>query len=180
MVRIHSLNAFFPFSILLLASVALQSQTANRAPALIHEKLIHAKVDEDKLVTLPGNTRPEANAENDLGAVSDALSLDHMMLQLKRSPQQEHAAEQLVADLHNPQSPNFHHWLSASDFGKNYGLAESDIQTITNWLESQGFVVNFVYPSGMLIDFSGNAGQVKRAFRTSIHNLSVDWRASYG
>ena len=99
MVRIHSLNAFFPFSILLLASVALQSQTANRAPALIHEKLIHAKVDEDKLVTLPGNTRPEANAENDLGAVSDALSLDHMMLQLKRSPQQEHAAEQLVAEL---------------------------------------------------------------------------------
>ena len=82
--------------------------------------------------------------------------------------------------MHNPQSPNFHHWLSASDFGKNYGLAESDIQTITNWLESQGFVVNFVYPSGMLIDFSGNAGQVKRAFRTSIHNLNVDWRASYG
>jgi subtilase family serine protease len=173
MVRIHRLNAFFPFAILLLASVALQSQTANRAPALIHEKLIHEQVDQDKLVTLPGNTRPEANAENDLGAVSDALSLDHMMLQLKRSPQQEQAVEQLVADLHNPQSPNFHHWLSASDFGKNYGLAESDIQTITNWLESQGFVVNFVYPSGVLIDFSGNAGQVKRAFRTSIHNLSV-------
>src|SRR5271163_2707258 len=152
MVRTHRLNAFFPFAILLLTSVALQSQTANRAPALIHEK-----VDADKLVTLPGNTRPEANAENDLGVVSDALSLDHMLLQLKRSPQQELAVQQLVADLHNPQSPNFHHWLSASDFGKNYGLAESDIQSITNWLESQGLLVNFVYPSGMLIDFSGDA-----------------------
>ena len=71
----------------------------HRAPALIHEKLIHEKVDENKLVTLAGNTRPEANAENDLGAVSDDLSLDHMMLQLKRSPQQEQAVAQFVAEL---------------------------------------------------------------------------------
>jgi len=153
-------------ALLLASPVALICQ--NRA-AVIHER-----VDENKLVTLAGNTRPEANVENDLGAVADSLVMDHMLLQLKRSPEQEQAAAQFVADLHNPKSPNFHKWISAAEFGRNYGLAESDIQTITGWLESHGFTVNSVYPNGMVIDFSGSAGQVHRAFHTSIHNLDVD------
>lgn len=157
-------------ALLICTSIALISQNTGRRSAA----LIHDKVDENKLVTLVGNTRSEANAENDMGPVSDALTLDHMMLQLTRSPEQEQAARQFVADLHNPKSPNFHKWLTASEFGKNFGVAEADIQTITAWLESHGFAVNSVYPSGMAIDFSGTAGEVRRAFHTSIHNLDVN------
>ena len=129
MFQIRRLLAIFSSVILLLIGSfgALMSQpTERRAQALIHET-----VDENKMITLAGNTRPEANAENDLGAVSDDFSMEHMMLQLKRSPQQEQAVEQFVADLHNPKSPNFHRWLTASEFGENYGLAESDIRAIT-------------------------------------------------
>jgi subtilase family serine protease len=172
MLRNHRIYAIYSCVLLLLISghFALKSQsTGRRAAAQIRDK-----VDENKLVTLAGNTRPEANAENDLGAVADSLSLDHMMLQLKRSPEQEQAAAQFAADLTDPKSPNFHKWLTADEFGKNFGVAESDIQTITGWLESHGFTVNSVYPSHMVIDFSGSAGQVQRAFHTSIHSLSVN------
>lgn len=157
--------------VLLLAasSIALISQnTGRRARALIH-----APVDENKMVTLTGNRRPEANAENDLGEVSNGLAMNHMMLQLKRSPAQEQAAARFVEDLYNPKSANFHKWVTAQEWGKNFGAAESDIKAVTSWLESHGFTVNSVYPNGLLIDFSGNAGQVRRAFRTSIHHLSV-------
>jgi subtilase family serine protease len=156
--------------LLVYSSVALISQNTGRRS----QPLIHDKVDENKLVTLTGNTRSEANAENDLGPVSDALSMDHMMLQLERPVEQEKAAQQFVADLHNPKSPNFHKWMTAAEFGKNFGVAESDVQAVTGWLESHGFKVNGVYPNGMVIDFSGSAGQVTRAFHTSIHNLDVN------
>ena len=157
-------------ALLICGSIALISQdTGRRATPLIRQA-----VDENKLVTLKGNTRPEANAENDLGPVSDALTMDHMMLQLKRSAEQEQAVAQFVDELHNPSSPNFHKWLTAAEFGKNYGVAESDIQTIHGWLESHGFTVNAVYPNGTVIDFSGTAGEVRRAFHTAIHSLSVD------
>src|SRR5208282_728782 len=145
--------------LLVYSSVALISQNTGRRS----QPQIHDKVDENKLVTLAGNTRSEANADSDLGPVADALGMDHMMLQLVRPAEQEKAAQQFVADLHNPKSPNFHKWMTAADFGKNFGAAESDIQTITNWLESHGFKVNGVYPNGMVIDFSGTAGQVGRA-----------------
>lgn len=155
--------------LLLLAGsfVLLRSQTAGR-------ELIHTRVDESKLVTLSGNTRPEVGTGNDLGAVADNFVLDHMMLQLKRSPEQEREVEAFVASLQDPASPNFHKWLSADEFGKRFGVAEADLRTITSWLESHGFTVNSVYPSGMVIDFSGNAGQLRSAFHTSIHNLEVN------
>jgi subtilase family serine protease len=155
--------------LLVASSAALLSQTPGRRA----EGLIREAVDENKLITLAGNTRPEASAQNDSGAVADDLAIDHMILQLKRSPQEEQALAQFIDSLHDPKSPNFHQWLTAGEFGQNYGLAEPDLRTLTGWLESHGFVINSIYPSGMVIDFSGNAGQVRSAFHTQIHNLNV-------
>ena len=166
MFRIPRLNAILAAALLL--SFAARAQDVRRAPALIR-----SSIDESRLVTLGGNTRPEAIAANDLGAVPGNFALNHMLLQLKRAPQMEASVEQLITRLHDPKSPNFHRWLSAAEFGENYGLAQSDIDTITGWLESHGFAVNSIYPGGTVIDFSGTAGQVHAAFHTAIHKLSV-------
>jgi subtilase family serine protease len=137
------------------------------APAITHE------VNESRLVGLKGNVRQEATAENDRGRVSDNLQLDHLLLQLKRPAEVEAAAQEFLESLQDPKSPNYHQWLSAAQFGERFGTSQQDLQTITRWLGSHGFTVNSVHPNGMLIDFSGNAGQVREAFHTEIHNLEV-------
>jgi hypothetical protein len=48
--------------------------------------LIHEPIDEGRLIRLWANTRPEANAQNDLGRVEDSFPMEHMLLQLKRAP----------------------------------------------------------------------------------------------
>jgi subtilase family serine protease len=133
--------------------------------------LITQDINENNMVTLQGNTRPEANAINDRGAVADDLTMDHMMLQLQRSPEQEAALEKLIDEMQTKGSSNYHRWMTAPQFAENFGVAKEDVAKITNWLASQGFHVNVAYPT--LIDFSGTAGQVHGAFRTSIHNLDV-------
>ena len=136
--------------------------------------LIAGSVDESKLVTLPGNTRPEAMRKQfDRGRVADSDPMEHMMLQLRRSVEQERDLEKLIEELHDSSSPNFHHWLTAKDFGERFGLAPQDLDTIVRWLESHGFKVNVVYENGLLIDFSGTAGQIRNAFHTEIHQLNV-------
>ena len=125
-------------------------------------------------VTLRGNTRPEANAENDRGRLNDSYPIDHMFLLLQRAPEQEKALTTLIDQLHNPKSPSFHHWITPDQFGQNYGVAQSDVQKVTRWLQFHGFTVNQVYPSRMLVDFSGTSGQVRESFRTEIHQLSVN------
>jgi subtilase family serine protease len=130
-------------------------------------------INEADRVVLAGNTHPEARAVNDRGRVPNGFAMDHMLLQLKRSPEQELALQQFVEALQIKGSPNYHQWISAHEFGERFGLAKSDLEAVSGWLESHGFHINVVYPSGMLIDFSGNAGEVRKAFQTEIHYLEV-------
>jgi len=123
----------------------------------------------DQRVRLPGNTRPEAIASNDLGRVPDALALPHLQLLLKRPAEREVALHHYLDSLHDPSSPDFHHWLTAAQFGARFGLAPSDLDILSRWLTQQGFTVNSVSPSTLIIDFAGNAGQIAQSFNTEIH-----------
>jgi subtilase family serine protease len=133
--------------------------------------LVTQGIDENKMVTRAGNTRPEAVAKNDRGRVADDFPME-MMLQLQLPTEKEQELEQLIHDLENPGSPRFHKWLSGDQFRQQFSLAPQDVEVVTSWLQSQGFKVNFIYPRS--IDFSGTAGQVRNAFRTEIHNLEVE------
>jgi subtilase family serine protease len=128
---------------------------------------------EGQQVALRGNVRPEARPENDRGPVAETFPMEHMLLQLRRPPAQERALEQFIDELHTKKSPNFHHWIDARKFGERFGPPTQELDVITRWLESHGFRVNVVYPSRMVIDFSGTAGQVRRTFATEIHHLDV-------
>jgi subtilase family serine protease len=163
-------------SLVALLSLALPSH-AQSAAAQNARPLITQNIDEGKLVVLAGNTRPEARAANDHGSVAHNLMLEHLLLQLRRPAEQETALKALIDDLHNPESANYHHWLTAVEFGERFGLAQQDVDAITNWLTSRGFQVNFVYPSRVMIDFSGTAGQVMQAFHTEIHHLEVNGKS---
>jgi hypothetical protein len=136
--------------------------------------------DETNRVVLEGNTHPEARFANDRGAVANEFAMEHMLLQLKRSPEQELTLQQFLDELHAPGSPTFHHWLTAEEFGERFGLAKADLDSVTGWLQSHGFRVNVVYPNGMLIDFSGTAAQVRKAFQTEIHHLEVKGQRHVG
>jgi uncharacterized repeat protein (TIGR01451 family) len=157
---------------LALAGILLAFAENDRAQTAGPRAVITQAIDENRLVTLPGNTRPEANSRNDLGPVESDLHLD-MFLQLKRSPEQELAAQQFVESLTDKTSPNFHKWITAAEYGRRFGAASEDIATVSRWLESHGFTVNRVPANNMVVDFSGTAGQVRDALHTEIHYLQA-------
>jgi subtilase family serine protease len=137
------------------------------------QPLLTHPIDETQLVTLAGNTRPEANAAHDRGRLADSFPIEHMLLQLRRSAELEHEFDLYIESLTDKSSPNFRHWIMATEQGERYGLAQQDLDTITSWLKSHGFAVGYVYPNRMVIDFSGTAGEIREAFHTEIHELVV-------
>lgn len=132
------------------------------------------RIDESQLTTLKGNTLPVANAKNDRGLVSPNLPMTDLILVLKRSPEQQAAFDKYVASQYDATSPNFHHWMTAEESGENFGVSQTDIATISNWLTGHGFRIDAVAKDRMSIRFSGTAGQVQSAFHTEIHNLVVN------
>ncbi|WP_263379650.1 S53 family peptidase [Granulicella paludicola] len=154
----------------LVAALALtplvQAQSAAR---------IHSPINDAQRTSLFGNVRSAAlDPLNDRGAVSSSLPLDHMLLQLQRSPESEAALTSYIATLNDPSGPNYHKWLTAAQLGTTYGPAPEDIASVESWLKSNGLTVNSVDATGMVIDFSGNASQVEEAFHPALHNLSVN------
>ncbi len=157
----------------LLAGMLAVGGAAGSASAQSVSRLVTQSVDDALSVALKGNTRPEAVAENDRGRVADSLVLEHMQLLLNRPAETQAALEHLNDQLQDRTSPQYHHWLTAEQFGAEFAPAAADIKEVTDWLTRQGFTVNGVQTSGMVIDFSGTAGQVRQAFKTEIHNLGV-------
>ena len=131
-------------------------------------------IDETNLVTLRGNVHPLARPEFDQGPVSDVQPMRRMLLLFQRSPLQETALEQLLDDQQNKSSANYHAWLTPDQFGKQFGPADADIQTVTQWLTAHGFTGIEVGPGRNVIEFSGNVGQVRNAFHSEIHRYLVN------
>ncbi|MGA3195524.1 MAG: S53 family peptidase [Terriglobales bacterium] len=162
--RYASLMLFLSF--ILLSVMSFAQNSARPKPLLV------GPIDESQLVTLSGNTTPAAQQpKNDRGPVADNLLFEHLLLTLKPAPETEVRLKQQIAEMHNPQSPEFHHWLTPQQLGERFGVAAQDRDTIQRWLESQGFTINRVYQNGLFIDFAGTAGQIREAFHTEVHNL---------
>src|SRR5262245_17312819 len=140
---------------------------------------VMGSVRDDKLATLGGNIHPMARPANDRGALPATQPVTRMTLLFKRSVAQEIALQQLLSEQQDPKSPNYHAWLSPQQFGEQFGPAEADIQTLKSWLGSQGFFNLQVNKGKTLITFDGSAGQVRNAFHTDIHRLSVQGREHF-
>jgi subtilase family serine protease len=131
-------------------------------------------VSESIRVVLKGSTHPFARFVYDTGVAPDELPLESIVLVLQRSPAQEAALQQLLIAQQMKASPNFHNWISPAEFGARFGPSEADISALTSWLTSQGFAVKPVSGGRTVLEFSGTAGQLKRAFHTEIHKYNIE------
>jgi Pro-kumamolisin, activation domain/Bacterial Ig-like domain (group 3) len=131
-------------------------------------------IDETKLVSLPGNVHPLARPEFDQGSVPAAQRLRRMLLLMHRDPKHESALQKFLEDRQNKSSPNYQSWLTPQEFGEQFGASDADVSALTAWLLSSGFREVNVTAGRTVIEFSGTAGQVRKAFHTEIHRYVVN------
>src|SRR3974377_2229673 len=93
--------------LLLVFTLALLSAYGSSVGSPNRPSMIRQPVDDSNRTPLKGNTRPEANAKNDGGRVPDDFLMEHLLLQLRRPPEQEQALEQFIDQLHPTNSRNF-------------------------------------------------------------------------
>ncbi|MBB5059133.1 hypothetical protein HDF16_003856 [Granulicella aggregans] len=156
-------------TVLLSATAMAQGAVSGVSP----RRVLQA-VDASDRVSLNASVRPWVTHAKDLGTAPASTAAPKMLLLLNRSAEQQQALSELLGDLQNPASPRYHHWLTPAQFGDTFGMNADDLQSVTSWLQSQGFTVTKVAKARNVIEFSGNVGQVQQAFNTRIHRLSVD------
>ena len=129
-----------------------------------------------ELRPIPGHVPSWASAENLIEAVPAEERLDGMTLVLARHPDRQRAFEKLLAEQQDPSSPEYHHWLTSTEVGERFGPKTEELDSITDWLESQGLHVNWIAPARNFIGFSGSAADVGSAFQTEVNYYTVNGR----
>lgn len=147
---------------------------ASRAQLAAPQTRITQPIRENAVVTLRGNTHPLAQPQYDRGSAPADLPMARMLLVLKRSDAQQPALDKLLDDQQDPNSSAYHQWLNPIDFGRQFGPSDSEIQTVTAWLQSHGFQIGGVARGRTVIEFSGTASQIQQAFHTEIHKFVVN------
>jgi len=147
--------------------------------ALAQQSRIAGPVNNLDRMTLHGHIHPNALTGADQGRVSPSLEMDNLSVTLAPSAVQQAELNQLLASQQNPGSPNYHQWLTPEQFAERFGASPSDIQTVSAWLQSQGFVISGVARGRNSIAFNGTAAQAESAFQTEVHNYLVNGETHY-
>jgi hypothetical protein len=135
---------------------------------------ITGAIDSNARVALPQSLHAKAQPQYDQGPVAPSYKLGYMTLVTVPSATQQKALNLLLTQQQDRTSPNYHKWLSPAQYADDFGLTQNDIQKLTAWLKSEGFVVQSVGGGRNTVVFSGTAGQIQSAFGTEIHNYRVN------
>ncbi len=78
------------------------------------------------------------------------------------------AARALALAVSSPRSPDYRHFLKASQWESRFSPSASSVKAVTAWLRSEGLTVESTTADRMSISASGTAAQVERAFGTHL------------
>ncbi len=151
-----------PMMLMLSACFPVSSMGQSRA-------VVTKPVNVSEMVALSGNVHPLVAKSLDLGETSYSENAGRMLVVLKRSDAQEKELQQFLKDTQRESSSSFHQWLTPEVFGAKFGLQDTDVAQVTDWLQSQGLSVARISRGKTTIEFSGTVGQVNQAFQTSMH-----------
>ena len=135
-------------------------------PALLSLSLAAPAQAADPLVSLDGNAAPLINSSR-TGDVADGQQIS-AALALKLHNQA--ALEKFLADVQNPASPQYHHFLSPAEFNAAFGPSPADVDKAVAFLKGAGASGIKVSGNRQAITFTGSAAQLESAFHTRLGN----------
>ncbi len=127
----------------------------------------------DQRVPISSQTVPLIKHSRMLHHAGTGQQLD-LSIALRARNQQ--AMDQLLQNLYNPLSPQYHHFLTPRQFAAQFGPTSTQINQVIAYLNSQGITVTQIAPSGLLIDARASVSTTEAAFAVQINNYQYGKR----
>ncbi|WP_020136370.1 S53 family peptidase [Streptomyces sp. 351MFTsu5.1] len=84
------------------------------------------------------------------------------------SPRGGSALDTFVAKVSDPHSASYGHYLTKAQFAARFGRTDAEVKQLTRYLHAQGLTVGKVHAGNLLVDASGTAAQLEKAFGTEL------------
>ncbi len=106
-----------------------------------------------------GNTRLSALPANQTLSLAILLSL-----------RDEAGLDAMLADVYNPDSPNYRHFLSVAEFTERFAPSQADHDALVAELQARHLTVTSTSANRLVIDVSGKVSDVEQAFHLQMGN----------
>jgi len=115
--------------------------------------------------TLQGNVPPTVAHLTPVGNLSATRQLN-LAIGLPLHNQAE--LDELLRQLYDPASPNFHKFLTPEEFTARFGPTEADYAAVRDFARTNGMVVTGTYDDRLLLDVAGPAAAAESAFHVTL------------
>ncbi|PWI41557.1 S53 family peptidase [Streptomyces sp. ICBB 8177] len=93
---------------------------------------------------------------------------DRISVAVSLAPRNDRALDTFVAQVTDPHSARYGHYLTKAQFTARFGRSDAEVAQVKDYLRSQGLTVGTVHSGNLLIDASGTAAQLEKAFGTKL------------
>jgi len=75
----------------------------------------------------------------------------------------------LINQIYDPASPNYHHYLTPAQFTAEFGPTEKDYQAVQAFARANGLKVTGTYPNRGLVDVQGSVRDIERTLHITLN-----------
>ncbi|UXX96554.1 S53 family peptidase [Streptomyces sp. AD2-2] len=84
------------------------------------------------------------------------------------TPRNNKGLDTFIADVSNPRSSSYGHYLTKAQFAARFGRTDAEVKQVKEYLRAQGLTVGKVHSGNLLVDATGTAAQLEKAFGTKL------------
>ena len=74
----------------------------------------------------------------------------------------------LLQQIYDPTSPNYHHYLTPEEFTARFGPTEEDYEAVRRFAEQNGLTVTTTHPNRVVLDVEGAVADIERTLHVSM------------
>jgi uncharacterized repeat protein (TIGR01451 family) len=114
---------------------------------------------------LPGHVPPAVKTMTPVGS----LNADrHLGLAISLPLRNTEDLTNLLREIYDPTSTNYHHYLTTEQFTERFGPAPSDYQRVADFMTSNGFTVTRTYANRLMLDVDASVADIDRTFHVNL------------
>jgi len=119
----------------------------------------------DQLKVLHGHVPPTVHT---LAPEARLAATNQLRLAIGISLRDPAGLQNFVAQVSNPASPNFRHFLTREQLTSRFGPTEQDYEAVKNFALSNGLAIAVCHSNRLLLDVTGPASGIEKAFHVTL------------
>jgi len=116
------------------------------------------------------NHVPAAVTDHRAAMTSHLDPSTHMQMQVVLPMRNMAKLHDLLGALYNPSSPLYHHWLSVTQFTRQFGPTQKDYDDAMKFFASNGLSVTHTYANRYMFQVEGRASDVEHVLNVHLNN----------